>query len=359
MHVSTLLLSEKEQVVLDAEDISFLPQSLLKDIHRVFQEVQRMGNHASSAERRQKKLKLLLTLLLSKTWQIKCEVLSGLSELCVLPFGRIIQDIIVSTPIVPTLNGLQVISSLLSICCPRVQAAAARLIGCLCVHNENIRCMIGNFGLIPMLTQLLLSSHEDVKKHSAAAICCVVDDNARNKGAVQQEDGISALYSMICLANSSSSSSSTEEAAMAAVSCIGALVTGYPPAQNTLRNLGILSTLVSMLYTQSSRMVARITCLLAEAARDNSFNSKAIVAEGGFQAVSHILSSSHTTSPSEPIFHALKLLWCLCKDSSKRCRCVRSMTSSLMPLLGELAYASSSQQIRAAAALALRTLERT
>jgi len=346
--VSTLLLSEQEQGVLDKEEQSFLSQSVLKDILAIFNEVHQIGNSNSSCnnERRQKKMKLLMMLLFSKSWQIKCEVLTGLCELCVLPFGRIIQDLIVSTSIVPTLNGLQVISSLLSNEYSRVQAAAVHLIGSLCVHNENIRCMIGNFGLIPFLTRLLSSPHEEVQKHAAAAICCVVDDNARNKSSVQQEGGFSVLYSMINKANSSSST--CDDAAVAAVSCIGALVTGQPPAQNSIRNLGMLPTLVSMVYTQTPRMVARITCLLAEAARDNSLNAKAIVAEGGLQAVSHILSS-HATSPSEPVFHALKLLWCLCKDSSKRCRHVRSMSSNLMPLL---VYGSPSPQIKAATAFA-------
>jgi len=344
-------------VVLDAEDTSFLPQSLLKEINSLVHEVRSMGGSSGANERRHKKIRLLMILLTCKTWQIKCKVLSSLCDLCLLPFGRIVQEIIVSSHVAPTLNGLQVIATLLSSECHRVQAATAQLIGSLCVHNENMRCMVGNFGLIPMLTKLLNSPNEDVKKHSAAAIYCVVDNHARNKGLVQQEDGLLSLYSMINTANSSSSSSISEDAAMVSLSCMGSLVTGYPPAQNSLRNLGIFPTLISMLYTQPPRMTARITCLLAEAARDNSLNSKVIVLEGGLQAVCHILSY-HATSPSELLYHALKLLWCLCKDSRKRCHQVRSVTSSTILLLGELAYGSQSQQIRAAAALAIRTLGR-
>jgi len=167
-------------------------------------------------------------------------------------------------------------------------------------------------------------------------------------------------------AHSSSSSpppSSCDDTAVAAVSCIGALVTGYPPAQNAIRNLGMIPRFVSMLYTQPPRMVARVTCLLAEAARDNSLNAKAIVAEGGLQAVCHILSTSPSSSSSslssEAVFHGLKLLWCLCKDSPKRCRQIRSMPSNLVALLKDMSHSSSfSHQIRAAAALAVRTLER-
>lgn len=127
----------------------------------------------------------------------------------------------------------------------------------------------------------------------------------------------------------------------------------FPVAQNAARNLGMVPRLVNMIYTASPNLIARIACCLAEIARDNSLNAKAIVSTGGIQAANYILN---TVTLPEALFHALALLWCLCKDSAKRCGCARRVAPSLIPLLHTLTT-HPHPNVSAGALLALRTLE--